>query len=89
MNKEQFQELQKQSISILRAQYDGKKCMWKIVKMSWGECSHGWKRFGAAWHYTQQDAEASIERIVNLESNKCVTEVMAEAHFNSITQKPK
>jgi len=78
MNKKQYQELSDRGITIVRSQFDSRRGMWKIVKMSWGECSHGWRRFGAAWHFTQQDADEKIERIINQECFKCVTEAMAE-----------
>lgn len=76
-----YQELTKQGIIIIRSQYDPRKEMWKIVKMTHGQYSHGWSRFGANWYITQQDCDDKIDMICNHESNKCVTEAMAEAHY--------
>jgi hypothetical protein len=48
----------------LRAQYDPRKMMWKIVKKTYNG-SGGWKRFGDSWHSEQSDAEAAIQKIIN------------------------
>lgn len=48
----------------LRAQYDHRKGMWKIMKKTYNGAG-GWKRFGDAWHYDRDDADAAIKRIIN------------------------
>jgi len=52
--------------TILRAQWDSRKQMWKIVKKTYNG-SGGWARFGAAWHFGKEDAELMIDRIVHYE----------------------
>ncbi len=49
--------------TILRAQWDSRKQMWKIVKKTYNG-SGGWARFGAAWHFGKDDAELRINNMV-------------------------
>lgn len=49
---------------ILRAQYDGRKCRWRIVKKTWNG-SGGWAKFGRSDGYWNKDAaEQAIDRLV-------------------------
>jgi hypothetical protein len=49
--------------TILRAQWDSRKQMWKIVKKTENGAG-GWARFGAGWHFGKDDAEVMIDRMV-------------------------
>lgn len=49
--------------TILRAQWDSRKQMWKVVKRTYNGCG-GWARFGSKWHFGKEEAEMIIERLV-------------------------
>ncbi len=77
MNKAKAQELTRNGILILRASYDGKKAMWRIMKYS-AVGSGGWRRFGGKSYLFDWECEDAIDRLVNQECNKCVTEAMVD-----------
>jgi len=72
--KETARELVNNGISILRPAYDAKRGMWKINKISFTALSHGWRRFGCKWYFTEADCNESIDRICDFEPNKCIRE---------------
>lgn len=52
---------------ILRPQHDSRRNdvkKWKIAKKT-DAPGGGWARFGGAWYYTKEDAEAAIDRIIS------------------------
>jgi len=50
--------------AILRAQFDGRKSMWKIVKKTFNGCG-GWARFGSNWYFGKEETISKINRIVS------------------------
>ena len=51
--------------TILRAQWDGRKQMWKVVEKTYNGAG-GWARFDAAWHYGKEDTEVMINNMVRI-----------------------
>lgn len=50
---------------ILRAQYDGRKCNWRIVKKTFNGCG-GWAKFGSPEGYWSKGAaEKKIDMLVS------------------------
>lgn len=61
MNKEQRHQMRLQGIEPLRAQYNPRKGMWRIVKYT---ITGGWAMFGASTGYQDKAAaEDAIERL--------------------------
>jgi hypothetical protein len=51
---------------ILRAQYDGRKCNWRIVKKTYNG-SGGWGKFGSAeGYFSKEAAENKIDELVRI-----------------------
>lgn len=63
--------MQTQQKQTLRAQYDPRKMMWKIVKKTFTPKGSnplgtvGWRRFNDSWYNEQSDAEAAIQQLIN------------------------
>jgi len=48
---------------ILRAQFDGRKGHWRVVKKTYNGCG-GWKKFGVKGHQTREDCEKLIDTLI-------------------------
>jgi hypothetical protein len=49
--------------TILRAQWDGRKQMWKIVKKTTNGAG-GWARFGTSYEFSKESSEHFIDLLV-------------------------
>jgi hypothetical protein len=48
---------------VLRAQWDGRKCTWRIVKKTYNG-SGGWAKYGSTGYVSREKAEQVIDRLV-------------------------
>ncbi|MFZ4707506.1 MAG: hypothetical protein ACOYMF_16020 [Bacteroidales bacterium] len=61
MDKQDYHNLLRKGIIVLRAQYDGKKNCHKIAEYTH---SGGWRHFGRYWYNTKEECLAAISLIV-------------------------
>ena len=53
----------------LRAMFDGRREMWKIMKKT-NNGSGGWARFGSGWYWDKPECEEKIRRIVQADPDQ-------------------
>lgn len=71
MDKTERHKLTLQGFDILRPQHDERKSCWKISKHS---RNGSWKRFGAAWYLSHDDAMKKIDQLIEMFPNLYVKE---------------